>query len=362
MVLKFLVEKEFKQLFRNPIMPKLILVFPCLMMLFLPWAATLEIKNNRLFVVDGDCSSLSSELIRKAGGSDYFTLVGFGSSYREALEAVETGRADILLEIPAGLEKDFVRGMPVSVRIAANAVNGTKGALGSSYLSSVVNAYFAQARQTAAFSVQVLHLYNPSLDYKIFMVPALMVMLLTMLCGFLPALNVVSEKEIGTIEQLNVTPVGKFTFIVGKLIPYWVIGLVVLNLCFLLAWLLYDMWPVGHVGTIYLFSVLYILVVSGFGLVISNYSGTMQQAMFVMFFFIMIFILMSGLFTSISSMPGWAQWVARFNPLTYFIQVMRQVYLKGSTLGDLLQPFFILMGFLLFFNVWAILSYQKRKG
>ena len=160
------------------------------------------------------------------------------------------------------------------------------------------------------------------------MIPALMGMLLTLICGFLPALNVVSEKEVGTIEQINVTPVPKFTFILAKLLPYWITGFIVLTLCFLLAWLLYGITPVGHFIVIYFLAILFVFVMSGFGLVISNYSATMQQSMFVMFFFMLILMLMSGLFTPVSSMPEWAQVITYFNPLKYFMEGMRMVYLN----------------------------------
>lgn len=191
------------------------------------------------------------------------------------------------------------------------------------------------------------------------MIPALMVMLLTMLCGFLPALNIVGEKEAGTIEQINVTPVGKFTFILAKLIPYWLIGFVVLTLCFILAWALYGIFPAGHFLVIYFFAIIFVLAVSGLGLVISNHSATMQQAMFVMWFCMLILILMSGLFTPVRSMPEWAQWITMLNPLKYFMQVMRMVYLKGSGFIDLLPQLGALLAFALFFNIWAVKSYRK---
>lgn len=230
--------------------------------------------------------------------------------------------------------------------------------------SSEIREEWSPKREGAALpliNVVPQYKFNPNLDYKVFMVPALMVILLTLLTGFLPALNIVSEKEMGTIEQMNVTPVNKFTFILAKLIPYWVIGFTVLTICFGFAAFVYNILPVGSLLTIYLFSGIYILVVSGFGLVISNYSNTMQQAMFVMFFFIMILILMSGLFTPISSMPEWAKIVTIFNPLKYFIQVMRMVYLKGSVFMDLTTQMFALLGFVVFFNTWAIISYKKTN-
>ena len=208
--------------------------------------------------------------------------------------------------------------------------------------------------------LSTLNLFNPNLNYKLFMIPALMVMLLTLICGFLPALNVVGEKEAGTIEQINVTPVSRFTFIIAKLLPYWIIGFVVLTICFLLAWLLYGIVPVGNLGLIYFFSVLFVLAMSGLGLVISNHSATMQQAMFVMWFCMLILILMSGLFTPISSMPGWAQAITVLNPLKYLMEVMRMVFLKGSSLMDLLPQLFALLLFATVLNFWAVMSYKKR--
>lgn len=199
------------------------------------------------------------------------------------------------------------------------------------------------------------------MNYKKFMVPALMVMLLTILCGFLPALNIVSEKEVGTIEQINVTPVGKFTFIFAKLVPYWIIGFVVLTIVVLLGRFMYGIAPQGSLFTFYLLASVFVFVVSGFGLVISNYSNTMQQAMFVMFFFMLIFILMSGLFTPVESMPGWAQIITIFNPMKYFIEIMRVVYLKGSGLEALSKQIIALLGFALFFNSWAVYSYRKNR-
>lgn len=204
-------------------------------------------------------------------------------------------------------------------------------------------------------------LFNPNLNYKLYMNPALMGMLLTLICGFLPALNVVSEKEVGTIEQINVTPVSKFAFILAKLLPYWIIGFIVLTLCFLLAWLLYGITPMGHFIVIYILAILFVFVMSGFGLVISNYSATMQQSMFVMFFFMLVLMLMSGLFTPVSSMPEWAQMITYFNPLKYFMQGMRMVYLKGSGLMELLPELGVLLLFALGFNSWAVISYRKNQ-
>lgn len=369
-MLKYLIEKEFKQLRRNPFMPKLIVGFTCMMMLVMPFAANQEVKDLNVCVVDHDHSTYSLRLVQKLEASAHFNLWGMEAGYDRALESVEYGHADVILEIASGFEKELVQGGAVDVLIAANAVNGMKGGLGSSYLAGILVGYAEELRAElavgtsgeamATIDVVTQTRFNPHRDYKVFMIPALMVMVLTLLCGFLPALNIVSEKEVGTIEQINVTPVSKFTFILSKLIPYWIIGFVVLTLCFGIAALLYGLVPVGHYGVIYFFAIIYVLVVSALGLVVSNYSATMQQAMFVVFFFVIIFIIMSGLFTPVSSMPRWAQIITVFNPLKYFMEVMRAVYLKGSGIAELGSRLLALCCFAVVFNGWAIMSYRKR--
>lgn len=369
MIIRYLIEKEFKQIVRNKFLPKLFIMLPTVMLLIMPWAANQEVRGLKLSVVDNDHSSYSQRLIEKADASEYFSLTGTASSNEQALHSVEAGDADIILEIEDDFEKNLVGKGLGNVMISANAVNGTKSGLGSSYLGSIVTDFAAELREEnglnhaphrgQTFKTAPYYEFNPHLDYKVFMVPALMVMMLTLLSGFLPALNIVGEKEKGTIEQMNVTPVGKFPFILSKLIPYWAVGFLVLSYSMLLAWWVYDLVPAGNLLTIYLFASVYILVVSGLGLVISNYSATMQQALFIMFFFLMIFILMSGLFTPVSSMPMWAQYLTRLNPLRYFIEVMRMVYLKGSAFTDLL-PYLRALGiFAIALNLWAVLSYKK---
>ena len=371
-MIKFLLEKEFKQLLRNSFLPKLILIFPCMIMLLMPWAVSLEIKNVQLNIVDNDHSVISQRLVDKIASSTYFRLTDIPASYQGGLKNVELGTADIVMEIPRHFERDWINGGDAHVLRAANAVNGTKGGLGSSYLASIINNYAVELRSehpdvvvlsgaVPSIRVDAQNLFNPNLNYKVYMVPALMVMLLTLICGFLPALNVVGEKEVGTIEQINVTPVPKFTFILAKLLPYWLIGFIVLTLCFVLAWLLYGIVPVGSFSLIYLGTILFVLVVSGGGLIISNYSSTMQQSMFVMWFCMLVLILMSGLFTPISSMPEWAQIITYLNPLKYFMQVMRMVYLKGSSFADVLPELGTLLLFAVVLNSWAVLSYRKNQ-
>ena len=315
MTLGYLIRKEFKQFFRNPFLPKLMIAFPVMIMLVIPWIVNMDIKNIRLTVVDKDGSSTSGKLIRTLGASEYFILEDVTGSYPEALRQLEKGQTDAVVEIPGYFEQDLVSEGRAQVQISLNAVNQIKGALGSNYLNAVCADFFAENFAPVSVSpvpaprvsISVQNKFNPYMDYKNFMIPAL---------------NIVGEKEKGTIEQINITPVRKTTFIFAKLIPYWIMGLIVLSICMLLAWAVYGLSPHGGIWTVYLFSLLFIFALSGFGLVVSNYSDTMQQAMFVMFFFILVFMLMSGLLTPISSMPEWAQVITWLNPPRYFIEMM----------------------------------------
>ncbi len=367
MTLRYLVRKEFKQFFRNPFMPKLIVMMPIMLMLVLPFAATQEVKDVRVAFVDHDRSQSSRRLIEKVSASSYFIAQAFCDSYSEAENLVQRGRADVILEISNDFERNLYRDEPSRLKVSANAVNGTKGSLGASYLQQIISDFsdgLSASALTSAGARQVTlserFLHNPSLDYKKFMIPALLTMLLTLLTGFLPALNIVSEKERGTIEQINVSPVSKTEFILGKLLPYWIMGIFVLTFALFLAWLVYGFRPAGSLLTIYVFAIVFISLISGFGLIISNFSDTMQQAMFLIFFFMLVFMLMSGLFTPVSSMPQWAQTIDIINPLKYFITAMRGIFLKGSTLSNLTTELIVLCGFAVVMDFFAIRSFQKN--
>jgi ABC-2 type transport system permease protein len=357
--LRYLIEKEFKQIRRDRFLPRIIFMIPLLQLLILPFAANFEMRNINLGVIDRDHSVYSQRLIDNVLSSGYFRLTDVSSSYEEGLSAIEDDRADILLEIPADFEKNLS-----ALSISANAINGTKGGLGSAYLSSIIQSFNAEIGNIMPVpispTITSTYLYNPHLNYKNYMVPGIIVFLLSIIGGALSALNIVSEKEKGTIEQINVTPVPKVVFLLSKLIPFWVIGLVLLTFGSLIAWLVYGLAPVGSFATIYLFAAIYLIAFTGLGLTISAVSSTQSQAMFTAFFFLIIFALMSGLFTPINSMPEWAQKVTLFNPIRYFIDVMRMVYLKGSHFADLTHYFFIVCLFAIGFNALAIIAYRKR--
>ena len=345
MTLKYLIQKEFLQIRRNAFLPKLIVMFPIVIMCVMPWVMQMEVKNIVVDVVDIDHTVESQRLVQQIAASNYFIFGGQKSTYADAMKDIEKGKADVILEIRDG-----------KYLIAANAVNGTKGSMGSAYLSQIVS-----DPVSTLSAASVLTLYNKQQNYKLFMIPALFAIVMMLMTGFLPTLNIVGEKEAGTIEQINVTPVSKWSFILAKLIPYWLIALFVITVCLLLAWLVYGITPGGPIWLVYVLAMLLALFFSSFGLIVSNYSDTMQQAMFVMWFFVVSIMLLSGLFTPTRSMPQWAYLTTYINPMHYFIDAIRTAFIRGGGLHETAHQVLALAGIGTLMGCWAVQSYKKNS-
>ena len=345
-MIKYLIQKEFLQIRRNAFLPKLIIMFPIVIMCVMPWVMQMEVKNIVVDVVDIDHTVESQRLVQQIAASNYFIFGGQKATYAEAMKDIEKGRADVIFEIRDG-----------KYLIAANAVNGTKGSMGSAYLSQIVTSNVKH--QTS--NITPLTLYNKGQNYKLYMISALFAIVMMLMTGFLPTLNIVGEKEAGTIEQMNVTPVSKWSFILAKLIPYWLIALFVITVCLVLAWLVYGITPTGPVWLIYVLAMLLALFFSSFGLIVSNYSDTMQQAMFVMWFFVVSIMLLSGLFTPTRSMPQWAYLTTYINPMHYFIDAIRTVFIRGGGLHETAHQILALAGIGTLMGCWAVQSYKKNN-
>jgi ABC-2 type transport system permease protein len=369
--LRFLLRKEFRQIFRDKSIVAMIFFMPMVQLILMPLAADYEVRNINLAVVDHDKSPYSQKLISKIVASGYFRLAGYNASFKEAFGLIEADKADLILEIPHDFERNLIREDHEKLFVAVNAINGTKASLGGSYLGSIIGDFNADIRmqlvtpprfsQVPVIEVVASNWFNPVLNYKVFIVPGILAILVTMVGGFLSALNIVREKEIGTIEQINVTPIKKHIFILGKLIPFWVLANVVFTIGLLVARFVYGIVPVGSLLTLYAFISVYLLAVLGFGLLVSTLCDTQQQAMFIMFFFMMLFILLGGLFTSIDSMPEWAKLITRVNPVRYMIEVMRMVILKGSSFADVLPHVGVVALMAAVLNSWAIFNYKKTN-
>ncbi|MBC7844969.1 MAG: ABC transporter permease [Flavobacterium sp.] len=367
----FIIQKEYRQIFRNKAMLPIIFVLPLVQLLILSNAASFEIKNIKFSYIDNDHSAASRELISKFQASNYFNIIESFTSKKEADFNMQKGKVDVILEIPNHFERNLITEKTTNLSVSINAIDGAAAGVENVYISQIISE-FNQKIQTQLYQyndasyIQPINIvtipsfwYNNTLNYKTFMVPGILVLLITMLTLFLSSMNIVREKEIGTLEQINVTPIKKYQFIIGKLFPFWVLGLVILTVGLTIAKVVFSVPILGSIGLIYFFTSIYLLVILGIGLIISNYSDTQQQAMFVAWFFTVIFILMSGLFTPIESMPVWAQNLTLLNPIRYFVEIIRMVMLKGATFSDISRPFFIVVGYAFVLNGIAVWSYKK---
>ena len=367
--LKLLLEKEFLQILRNKTILMIVLVGPVIQLLLLPLAADFSVKNILLAVVDNDHSSYSQKLVSKITSSGHFTLVSYTSSYNEAYALIEKDKADLILEIPASFERDMVREKSGKVFMAINAIEGTKAGLGGAYLASILNNFSSdislqwaqpeRVNSSPVIEIASYNWYNPFLDFHLLFVPAILVTLLISIASFQSALNMLQEKEKGTIEQINVTPIKKYQFILGKLIPFWMMGMIVFTLGLLVARFVYDIIPVGSIGLLYGSVAVYLFSLLGLGFLVATYTDTQLQAMSILFFLIMIFNMMSGIFTSIDSMPEWAKFLSHLFPVSHFVETMRMIVLKGSTFYDVRFHMLAILVIGIVFNTWAILNYKK---
>lgn len=363
--MRALLRKEVIGIRRNPLLPRIIFMLPIMTMLVMPLVATMDVKHVDMAVVDNDHSELSRRIVADIDASEYLSVSDVCPSFARALSRLESGDIDVVLTIPPDYERNIDLGIATKTDIEANGVNATKGTLGAQYATMSValtlQQYMAaKGRKAPSGDISVLDMYNPTLDFRNYMIPALIVILLIIICGFLPTLNLVGEKESGTIEAINVTPVGKFTFVLSKLIPYWLIGLFVVTVGMFIGWAVYGLRPQGSIFGFYLASVLFSLVMSGLGVVIANKSGTMMQSIFVMFAIIVLFQLMGGLFTPIASMPRWAQYLTYAIPPRYFIEIMRALYLRGTPVCELAMQYAALAAYATVLCTAAAITYRKQ--
>lgn len=370
-IVLILVKKELLQIFRNRSMLPLLTVVPIVQLILLSYAASNEVTALNLAVLDEDQSTSSHRLTHKFTASDLFILKATPATNEEAMALIETDEVDLVIRIPLHFETTFLKREKTSIQLLANAINGMKGGLASGYASSVIQGFGRNlsletlvSRQQGASNQGGIEMtysnwYNPSLDYKVFMVPGILGVLVIIITLILSAMNIVREREIGTIEQLNVSPIKKYQFILGKLLPFLLIGLGLLAIGLIAGKLIFNTPMIGNLWLVFLFCVVDLIVVLGLGLLISTFADTQQQAMFIAWFFMMIFILMSGLFTPIDSMPEWAQWLTYPNPIAHFVSIMRLVLLKGSGFEDVQRHFWILGMLAIVFSSLAVASYRK---
>ena len=354
-ILKVLIRKEFIQIFRNKAMLPILFVMPLVQLLILTHAASFDVKRIAVMVRDNDATEASRAVIRSLETSDVLDLRDVVTDAPSVDRALQNGDVTLAVVIPPGFERERLAGRLPEIQILADAVDGLTANLAVNYVLGTIGAI-----EPGRIEVGGRYRYNPTLNDDVYMVPGILVLLVTMITGFLSAMNVVREREIGTMEQLNVTPIRKSEFIIAKLFPFWVIGLVELAFGLFLGWVVFGLVSQGSLVLIFLAAMVYLLAILGFGLLISTVADTQQQAMLVAWFVMVVFILMSGLFTPVASMPQWAQVITWFNPVMWFIDFMRRVMLVGAGLAEVWPTYVVLACFALGLNGLAVARVRRR--
>ncbi len=369
--LGYIIRKEFIQILRNKAILPLMTIVPIVQLILLTFAADSEVENVRLAIVDLDRSPASRLLIQKITYADRFIIEDLPASVRQADFMLQNDDADIVLTIPGQFEKHYLKTGQGQLQLLVNAINGQQATVGAAYLGTIIQGFNEELKLEVTRTVfpaqaagpilktEPAYWFNPNLNFKHFMAPGIMGELVTILVMLLTAMNIVREREIGTIEQINVTPIRKWEFILGKMIPFLIIGMILLAVGLSIGKILFDVPFRGNLIVVFAYCFVNLTAVLGLGLFISNISDTQQQAMLTTFFFVIIFILMSGLFTPIESMPEFAQYLTIPNPIAHFVHVMRSVLLKGSSVTDISYSFKVTALLSFIFNTLAVLSYRK---
>jgi ABC-2 type transport system permease protein len=347
----FLVRKEFLQIFRDHTTVVQIFLIPVVQLLVLANAATFDLKRTSVLIVDEDRSTVSKGLVHRLEGGRQFQVSRLVSSAAGVDQALLDREVTAVIHIPRRFEKDLVQYRRAPVQLILNAEEGAATGIVQSSATAILSAYARELDLTlpviapthgkvrvAPLDLRTKRLFNPARNYKHYMVPALMVSLTTIIGLLLTAQNITRENELGTLEQLNVTPMTKVQFIAAKLIPFWLLSLVIFSIGLTIGKLVFGIPMRGNLLLVFLAAMVYLIVVLGMGLWISTITRTQQQAMFVAFFVILIFLLMGGLFTPVDSMPRWAQLVAEVNPVKHFVFIMRAVLVRGAGLETVGAP------------------------
>jgi ABC-2 type transport system permease protein len=367
MRLVHIIRKEFLELRQDPRLFGIVIIAPIIQLTMLGYAATTDVRNVPLVVVDQDRSRESRELVSRFDASPSFEVIDGLSSTDEVDEYLDTGRAWMALDIPRGYGERIRAGRPTTVQVVADGTdaNSTNVALG--YAGTLISAY---ARELASpsgqpsaplVSADVRVWFNPQLESKDFMIPGILALLLLVVTTNLSSMSIVREKELGTLEQLNVTPIARWELIVGKMVPYALIGMVDVLLVVLVALLWFEVPFRGSFLLLFAMSLIYLMTTLGLGLFVSTISATQQQAMMTAsFFFLIPMVFLSGFVFPIENMPDVVQPVTYLVPLRYFLIILRGIFLKGVGLETLWPQALALLAWGCGILVLATLRSSKR--
>jgi ABC-2 type transport system permease protein len=364
----YLAHAEFLHVVRDRATLAQVLVVPVVQLLILSNAATFQIRNTPTTIIDLDRTSTSRGLISRLAATGHFDVREVSSSFEHADDRLLSGATTLVIAIPHDFESSLVRTGAAPIQLSVDATKGSSAGIVQAYAGRVIADYAAEleparaARGPARIDVRVRSWYNQSMDYRIYMVPGILVALVTIIGTLLTAQNIAREKELGTLEQLNVTPITRTQFIAAKMLPFLVLAVVDLAIGLTVGRLVFGVPILGSLPLLFGVAAVYLVTALGVGLLISTVVETQQQAMFVTFFIISGYLLLSGLFTPIDSMAPWVQVVSQVNPVRHFVMIARAILMKGAGLDEIARPLLVLFASAVIALSVAVRQYSKRAA
>ncbi len=376
-----LIRKEFYQTFRDSRTRVLLFVPPLIQLILFGFAVNLDVENARMAWMDMDQTPESRDLLAAFQGSRYFRVTAIPGNDREIQDLMDHGRVDAVIRVLPGFARDIKRGNTADVQILVDGTNSNTASIVSSYAVQIVMGYgnrlleappkFSLSSPSAGgggFSPSVIPVltaqsrvwFNPSLKSRAYFVPGVIAIVIGLVTMMLTAMSVVREREIGTMEQLMVTPIRSFELILGKLLPFAIVGIIDAAIVVIAALLIFGIPLRGSILLLFGCTVLYLLSTLGVGLFISTISHTQQQAMMSSFFFFVPAMLLSGFAFPIRNMPEIVQYLTYLNPIRYFMQIVRNVFLKGVGIASLWQEMTALLVFGVAILGLSVLRFQKK--
>jgi ABC-2 type transport system permease protein len=372
--IKCIIIKEFHQIRRDKSMLVIIFLVPVIQLVLLGYVISSEVKNVSTYIVDLDRSPVSREIVNRIKHSGYFKIKEITYSYNRIQYMLDSGRAKAVLIIPSKMSRNIKTGIQTQILILMDGQDANTATIALGYLNGILQDFLFE-KVEENFRMQIINetsfqphfiepevriWYNPDLRYSDYMVPGIAAFLLTVITSLLSAMGLVREREVGTLEQLMVTPIKRHELLIGKIVPFAIIGFLELSLAIVFAKIWYNIPIVGNLGIFIIFTIVYIFTTLGIGLFVSASTHTQQQALFMTWFIMVFAFLMSGFVFSIENIPKIAQWLTFFNPLRYFMIVIREIFIKGATIKYLYTQGIVLVLFGGIIFSFAVLRFQQR--
>lgn len=368
-----IIRKEFIQLFRDKKLLPILFLPPLIQLVILCYAANLDVRNISAVIYDMDRTSVSRKFVEKFSNSGYFDIIGYVDSFSKVDYYIDHGKAVIAIVIPKKFSNRIKSNITVSVQIISDGAESNTSVIGLNYSANIISRYSKNiiikkntsiknfGRKMVPVSPEMRVWYNPELKSRNFLAPGILALLLMVMTINLTSLAIVKEKELGTLEQIIVTPIKSYQLIIGKLIPFTIIGLINIVIVLLAITFILNIPVKGSVILLYFLCIIFLLSMLGLGLFVSTVSKTQQQAMMTsVFFIIMPMMFLSGFIFPIENMPSVIQFITYFLPLRYFFVIIRGIFLKGIGIAELWDETIMLIIFAVVILFLSIIRFHKK--